>query len=234
VCIKHAAPHGDQARADHVAASSDTNCMHAMLQDAGRYIEHLRSDNAILLANLQHARAESMSFAQAAAHAHAAAEDIKASASREQGGFAMDNIKHSIETAVAEIQGLEEEDRKKQIKALRLRWHPDKNPILTEFATEVSKILNAAVLPLLPPPPIPRACICSSGEGPGHDRARGRASRSKACRLCCERLRMRAAASDAAPPTERGSGGQDGGVDRRARAGPRAGRAESVHLSPCT
>ena len=25
------------------------------------------------------------------------------------------------------------------------RWHPDKNPILTEFATEVSKILNAAV-----------------------------------------------------------------------------------------
>lgn len=128
-----------------MAASSDTNCMHAMLQDAGRYIEHLRSDNAILLANLQHARAESMSFAQAAAHAHAAAEDIKASASREQGGFAMDNIKHSIETAVAEIQGLEEEDRKKQIKALRLRWHPDKNPILTEFATEVSKILNAAV-----------------------------------------------------------------------------------------
>ena len=123
-----------------------------MLQDAGRYIEHLRSDNAILLANLQHARAESMSFAQAVAHAHAAAEDIKASASREQGGFAMDNIKHSIETAVAEIQGLEEEDRKKQIKALRLRWHPDKNPILTEFATEVSKILNAAVLPLLPPP----------------------------------------------------------------------------------
>lgn len=32
-----------------------------------------------------------------------------------------------------------------QIKALRLRWHPDKNPILTEFATEVSKVLNAAV-----------------------------------------------------------------------------------------
>ena len=76
----------------------------------------------------------------------------------DQGGFAMDNIKHSIESAVAEIKGLEEEERKKQIKALRLRWHPDKNPILTEFATEVSKILNAAVsphLPIPPPPPVP-------------------------------------------------------------------------------
>jgi hypothetical protein len=57
----------------------------------------------------------------------------------------MDNITKSIETAVAEIKGLPEEDRRKQIKALRLRWHPDKNPILTEFATEVSKVLNAAV-----------------------------------------------------------------------------------------
>ena len=61
------------------------------------------------------------------------------------GDFAMDNMRQSIETAVEEIKGLGEEERKKQIKALRLRWHPDKNPILTEFATEVSKILNAAV-----------------------------------------------------------------------------------------
>ena len=96
----------DQARADHLAASSDTTCMHAMLQDAGRYIEHLRQENAVLQASLQHARAETMSFAQYAAHAHAAAEDIKASASKDQGEFAMDNMKQSIETAVEEIKGL--------------------------------------------------------------------------------------------------------------------------------
>jgi len=140
----------DQVRAEKAAAVSDAQCMHAMLQDAGKYIEHMRNDIAVLQMNLQHARAETMSFAQAAAHAHAAAEDIKFAAAaekerKESGGFAMDNITKSIETAVAEIKGLPEEDRRKQIKALRLRWHPDKNPILTEFATEVSKVLNAAV-----------------------------------------------------------------------------------------
>lgn len=57
----------------------------------------------------------------------------------------MDSIKNSIETALEEIKDLPEDERKKQIKALRLRWHPDKNPVLTEFATEVSKIINGAV-----------------------------------------------------------------------------------------
>jgi hypothetical protein len=71
-----------------------------------------------------------MSFAQAAAYAHAAAEDFKVKAadknrdSDSEKGFAMENIKKSIETAVEEIKGLAEEERKKQIKALRLRWHP--------------------------------------------------------------------------------------------------------------
>jgi Tfp pilus assembly major pilin PilA len=71
-----------------------------------------------------------MPFAQAAAYAHAAAEDFKVKAadknrdSDSEKGFAMENIKKSIETAVEEIKGLAEEERKKQIKALRLRWHP--------------------------------------------------------------------------------------------------------------
>lgn len=148
--ISHVAKERDQARAEKAAAVSDANCMHAMLQDAGTYIEHMRNDIAVLQMNLQHARAETMSFAQAAAHAHAAAEDIKVAAAAEKqktnsGGFAMDHITKSIETAVEEIKEMPEDDRRKQIKALRLRWHPDKNPILKEFATEVSKVLNAAV-----------------------------------------------------------------------------------------
>jgi hypothetical protein len=64
---------------------------------------------------------------------------------KDQGGFAVDSIKKAIETALEEIKDLPEDERKKQIKALRLRWHPDKNPVLTEFATEVSKIINGAV-----------------------------------------------------------------------------------------
>ena len=90
--ISHVAKERDQARAEKAAAVSDANCMHAMLQDAGTYIEHMRNDIAVLQMNLQHARAETMSFAQAAAHAHAAAEDIKVAAAAEKqktnsGGF---------------------------------------------------------------------------------------------------------------------------------------------------
>jgi hypothetical protein len=40
---------------------------------------------------------------------------------------------------------LPEDERKKQIKALRFHWYPHKNHVLTEFATEVSKIINAAI-----------------------------------------------------------------------------------------
>jgi hypothetical protein len=53
----------DQVRAEKAAAVSDAQCMHAMLQDAGKYIEHMRNDIAVLQMNLQHARAETMSFA---------------------------------------------------------------------------------------------------------------------------------------------------------------------------
>ena len=57
----------------------------------------------------------------------------------------MGNVQASIEEAVKEIKMLPEDECKKQIKALRFRWHPDKNPVLTDLATEVSKIINAAV-----------------------------------------------------------------------------------------
>ena len=40
----------------------------------------------------------------------------------------MSHITASIQEAVKEVQGLPEDERKKQVKALRLRWHPDKNP----------------------------------------------------------------------------------------------------------
>ncbi len=36
-------------------------------------------------------------------------------------------------------------ERKEKIKNLRLRWHPDKNPVLQEFATEVTKIINDTI-----------------------------------------------------------------------------------------
>lgn len=35
--------------------------------------------------------------------------------------------------------------RKKKLSALRLRWHPDKNSILSNLVTEITKVINAEV-----------------------------------------------------------------------------------------
>ena len=59
--------------------------------------------------------------------------------------FSLKNVKESIETAVREAGSLPEDQQRAKIKQLRLRWHPDKNPVLGEFAAEVTKIINAAV-----------------------------------------------------------------------------------------
>ena len=59
--------------------------------------------------------------------------------------FGLAHIKAKIEAAVAQANACEESERKVRLKDLRLRWHPDKNPVLEEFATEVTKIINEAI-----------------------------------------------------------------------------------------
>ncbi|GIL61014.1 hypothetical protein Vafri_15436 [Volvox africanus] len=61
------------------------------------------------------------------------------------GVFSLASIRTAIQAAVAEAAKCGEEERRKRIRQLQLRWHPDKNPVLTEFATEVTKIINEAV-----------------------------------------------------------------------------------------
>ena len=63
----------------------------------------------------------------------------------ESGVFGFQHIRKKIEEAVAEANACEEAERKQKMKDLRLRWHPDKNPVLQEFATEVTKIINEAI-----------------------------------------------------------------------------------------
>lgn len=46
------------------------------------------------------------------------------------GVFSLANIKKNIQEAVRELATMSENDKKDRIKALRLRWHPDKNPVL--------------------------------------------------------------------------------------------------------
>jgi hypothetical protein len=60
--------------------------------------------------------------------------------------FSLTNVKKSIESAVHDMASLPENEQRKKIKQLRLRWHPDKNPVLGEFAAEVTKkIINESV-----------------------------------------------------------------------------------------
>ncbi|MEW5316917.1 MAG: hypothetical protein WDW38_008256 [Sanguina aurantia] len=55
------------------------------------------------------------------------------------------SIRASIFAAVAEAFSCSEEERKKKLRQLQLRWHPDKNPVLADLATEVSKMINEAI-----------------------------------------------------------------------------------------
>lgn len=62
--------------------------------------------------------------------------------------FSLKAIKASIEAAVQDAMRCDDAERKKRLRALQLRWHPDKNPVLREVATEVTKMINEAVTQL--------------------------------------------------------------------------------------
>ena len=38
-----------------------------------------------------------------------------------------------------------EDERRRRIKALRVKWHPDKHEVLSEMAQEVTKMINDCV-----------------------------------------------------------------------------------------
>jgi len=50
-----------------------------------------------------------------------------------------------IKKAVDEAYTLQPNERKKKLRDLRMRWHPDKNPMLRELADEISKIINSEI-----------------------------------------------------------------------------------------
>ena len=60
-------------------------------------------------------------------------------------GFDFASTRSAIEAAVQEAAVLPEEERKRKIRQLRLKWHPDKHEVLKEIAEEVTKVINEAV-----------------------------------------------------------------------------------------
>jgi len=69
------------------------------------------------------------------------------------GGMASEGDSNSmLQDAAAEVKKAIEDayqlpaaERKKKLKDLRMRWHPDKNPMLRSLADEITKIINAEI-----------------------------------------------------------------------------------------
>ena len=74
------------------------------------------------------------------------AEGVKVPAEPEaESALGMTKTKEAIEKAVKEAASLPADERRKKLKALRLKWHPDKHEVLREMAEEVTKIINKCI-----------------------------------------------------------------------------------------
>mmetsp|Transcript_571 Transcript_571/g.960 ORF Transcript_571/g.960 Transcript_571/m.960 type:complete len:162 (-) Transcript_571:152-637(-) len=120
------------------AAYEEIAMRDAALADSAAYMQALKRRNAELQMQLRTVLEERhMDKERAAAQQSSDASDPSI--------FGLAHIRGQIEEAVREAALLDESARKEKLKGLRLRWHPDKNPVLQEFATEVTKIINESV-----------------------------------------------------------------------------------------
>ncbi|KAI8466302.1 MAG: hypothetical protein J3K34DRAFT_524672 [Monoraphidium minutum] len=126
----------DDALAELRGAYSDIDAMQATLADSALYVRQLRRR----LLELE-VRSES-----AAASAHAAAAAAARDQSEHSGAFSVASVRAAIQAEVRDAAACEPQERRRRVRALQLRWHPDKNPApLRELATEVTKIINHAL-----------------------------------------------------------------------------------------
>ncbi|KAG2423520.1 hypothetical protein HXX76_015268 [Chlamydomonas incerta] len=131
----------DNALSELSGCYADVDALQATLADSALYVRYLRK--RLLELELQLARQQQQQQQQ-----QPTSDGGSGSGSGSGGGaavFSLASIRTAVHAAVAEAATCGEEERRKRVRQLQLRWHPDKNPVLTEFATEVSKIINEAV-----------------------------------------------------------------------------------------
>lgn len=129
----------DGALADLSGAYADMQAMQAALLDSALYVRFLRAK--LLELKLDSARSDWTGSACTSGRS----ERADAGTDPLNQAFSFEKTKEAIQQAVQEAAVLDKAECAKRIKQLRLRWHPDKNPVLQEFATEVTKIINKAV-----------------------------------------------------------------------------------------
>jgi len=129
----------DEALADLAATYSELDAYRASLAESTMYVRHLKAR----VAELEVAQARS---AAAAARAGSAGGGASAGGRGDGDGvFSVAAVKAAVQAAVAEAGRCEPEERKKRIRALQLRWHPDKaGGFLTSLSGEITKMINEA------------------------------------------------------------------------------------------
>ncbi|GAX79400.1 hypothetical protein CEUSTIGMA_g6841.t1 [Chlamydomonas eustigma] len=130
----------DDALNELASSYADMDALQATLSDSAVYVRYLRKK--VLELELEQAR----NLARAALNQ----QDLGSSQSgeAESGAFNMASIKAAIHKAVHEAGTCPEDEKRRRIKQLQLRWHPDKNPVLAELATEITKLINEATAQL--------------------------------------------------------------------------------------
>ncbi|KAG2431349.1 hypothetical protein HYH02_013339 [Chlamydomonas schloesseri] len=139
----------DNALSELSGCYADVDALQATLADSALYVRYLRK--RLLELELQLARQQQQQHAASSDGGSGSGSGSSGGGASGAGGgggggvFSLASIRTAIQAAVAEAAACGEEERRKRVRQLQLRWHPDKNPVLTEFATEVSKIINEAV-----------------------------------------------------------------------------------------
>ena len=133
----------EQERSDHEATD-------LLLSDASEYVDHLKQTCLKFEATIRclqrslhehQARAATSSPSSGGEASNGGAEQQQ----EQQPLLGMTHTRNAIEAAVKEAAALPEDERKRKIRGLRAKWHPDKHDILKEMTSEVTKLINAAV-----------------------------------------------------------------------------------------
>lgn len=136
----------DDAIEEVIGLQSDLSAKQAALRDAAAYVKHLK--NKLLEAEYRAAKAGAAAAAARNRRRDSDKENRPQGKTAGGGAFDVNKITEEIRKILKDAQALGEKERKSKVRALQLRFHPDKNPVLKEMATEVTKIINTCAAEL--------------------------------------------------------------------------------------
>lgn len=123
----------DELMSELATAYADMDAMHETMSDSAVYVRYLRK-RLLELELQQHDAAASRAKSSAPAPGQVDHEV-----------FSLSSVKAAVADAVRDACQHGEQERKRRLRQLQLRWHPDKNPMMKDLANEVTKLLLEAI-----------------------------------------------------------------------------------------